>query len=99
MCSSDLEYLAGWNRIHGTTHVSLRFANVYGPRQDSGLEGGVVSIFLERLARGEPTTIYGDGSQTRDFVYVGDIVGSPRARRSRKIETTPPSSPESCRGP
>jgi len=68
------EYLAGWNRIHGTTHVSLRFANVYGPRQDSGLEGGVVSIFLERLARGEPTTIYGDGSQTRDFVYVGDIV-------------------------
>ena len=44
------EYLAGWNRIHGTSHVSLRFANVYGPRQDAGLEGGVVAIFLERLA-------------------------------------------------
>jgi UDP-glucose 4-epimerase len=68
------EYLAGWNRIHGTRHVALRFANVFGPRQDSGLEGGVVSIFLERMAAGEPTTIYGDGAQTRDFVYVGDVV-------------------------
>jgi UDP-glucose 4-epimerase len=68
------EYLAGWNRIHGTSHVSLRLANVYGPRQDSGLEGGVVAIFLERMARGEPTTIFGDGFQSRDFVYVGDVV-------------------------
>ncbi len=70
------EYLAGWNRIHGTSHVSLRFANVYGPRQDSGLEGGVVAIFLERLARGEETLIFGDGSQSRDFVYVTDVVES-----------------------
>src|SRR5207302_3238726 len=68
------EYLAGWNRIHGSSHVSLRFANVYGPRQDSGLEGGVVAIFLERMARGDETVIFGDGSQVRDFVYVGDIV-------------------------
>jgi UDP-glucose 4-epimerase len=68
------EYLAGWNRIHGTSHVSLRFANVYGPRQDSGLEGGVVAIFLERMAAGEPTVIFGDGSQVRDFVYVTDVV-------------------------
>ena len=68
------EYLAGWNRIHGTSHVSLRFANVFGPRQDSGLEGGVVSIFLERMAAGEPTVIFGDGSQVRDFVYVGDVI-------------------------
>lgn len=68
------EYLAGWNRIHGTGHVVLRFANVYGPRQDSGLEGGVVAIFLERMAGGEPTAIFGDGEQTRDFVYVGDVV-------------------------
>ena len=68
------EYVRGWNRIHGTTHVALRFANVYGPRQDSGLEGGVVSIFLERMARGEETIIFGDGLQTRDFVYVGDVV-------------------------
>ena len=70
------EYLAGWNRIHGTSHVALRFANVYGPRQDAGLEGGVVAIFLERIARGEETVIYGDGSQARDFVYVDDIVAS-----------------------
>ena len=68
------EYLAGWNRIHGTSHVSLRFANVYGERQDSGLEGGVVAIFLERLARGDETMIFGDGEQSRDFVYVGDVV-------------------------
>ncbi len=68
------EYLAGWNRIHGTSHVSLRFANVYGPRQDSGLEGGVVAIFLERMASGEETVIFGDGSQVRDFVYVGDVI-------------------------
>jgi UDP-glucose 4-epimerase len=70
------EYLAGWNRIHGTSNVSLRFANVYGERQDSGLEGGVVAIFLERLARGEETVIFGDGEQQRDFVYVGDVVAA-----------------------
>src|SRR5438067_13193511 len=68
------EYLLGWNRIHGTAHVPLRFANVYGPRQDAGLEGGVVAIFLERLALGQPTTIFGDGGQSRDFVYVEDVV-------------------------
>jgi UDP-glucose 4-epimerase len=70
------EYLAGWNRVHGTQHVSLRLGNVYGPRQDAGLEGGVVAIFLERLARGQQTLIFGDGSQSRDFVYVGDIVSA-----------------------
>jgi UDP-glucose 4-epimerase len=70
------EYLAGWNRIHGTSHVSLRFANVYGERQDSGLEGGVVAIFLERMARGKETVIFGDGEQQRDFAYVGDIVAA-----------------------
>lgn len=70
------EYLAGWNRIHDTSHVSLRFANVYGPRQDAGLEGGVVAIFLERMSRSEPTSIYGDGGHSRDFVYVEDIVGA-----------------------
>ncbi len=70
------EYLLGWNRIHGTSHVPLRFANVYGPRQDAGLEGGVVAIFLERMARDEPTTIFGDGTQGRDFVYVDDVVAA-----------------------
>jgi UDP-glucose 4-epimerase len=70
------EYLLGWNRIHGTSHVPLRFANVYGPRQDAGLEGGVVAIFLQRMARNEPTTIFGDGTQGRDFVYVDDVVAA-----------------------
>src|SRR5207247_8062406 len=70
------EYLAGWNRLHGTTHVALRFANVYGPRQSASLEGGVVAIFLERLGRGEETLIFGDGAQTRDFVHVDDVVAA-----------------------
>ena len=56
--------------------MSLRFANVYGPRQDAGLEGGVVAIFLERLARGEATMIFGDGRHSRDFVYVDDVVAA-----------------------
>jgi len=68
------EYLAGWNRIYGTAHVVVRLANVYGPRQASSLEGGVVAVFLDRMARREPTVIFGDGLQTRDFVYVGDVV-------------------------
>jgi len=68
------EYVAGWNRLFGSRHVSLRFANVYGPRQEASLEGGVIAIFLERLAAGEETTIFGDGEQTRDFIYVGDVV-------------------------
>ena len=68
------EYLQGWNRIHDAGHVVLRLGNVYGPRQGSSLEGGVVAIFLERMARGTETVIYGDGLQTRDFVYVADVV-------------------------
>jgi UDP-glucose 4-epimerase len=68
------EYLAGWNRIHGTRHTVLRFANVYGPRQSASLEGGVVSIFMERLRGGEETLVFGDGEQTRDYVYVADVV-------------------------
>jgi UDP-glucose 4-epimerase len=68
------EYLAGWNRLFGSGHVALRFANVYGPRQEASLEGGVIAIFLERMAAGERTRIFGDGMQTRDFIYVGDVV-------------------------
>jgi UDP-glucose 4-epimerase len=69
-------YLLGWNRIHGSGHVVLRLGNVFGPRQDSGLEGGVVSIFLERMALRQETTIFGNGLQERDFVYVGDVVAA-----------------------
>ena len=68
------EYVAGWVRLHGARHVRLRFANVYGPRQEPTLEGGVIAIFLERMRAGEPTQIFGDGLQTRDFVHVDDIV-------------------------
>src|SRR6476646_7755933 len=68
------EYAATWNRLHGTRHTTLRFANVYGPRQEAGLEGGVVAIFLDAMAAGEETRIYGDGRQTRDFVHVDDVV-------------------------
>ncbi|HZD87654.1 MAG TPA: NAD-dependent epimerase/dehydratase family protein [Gaiellaceae bacterium] len=70
------EYLAMWNRLHGTSHVVCRLANVYGPRQLPSLEGGVVAIFLDRLREGRPTEIFGDGLQTRDFVYVGDVAAA-----------------------
>jgi UDP-glucose 4-epimerase len=68
------EYLATYNRLHEARHVTLRFGNVYGPRQDPYGEAGVVAIFLSRLLSGEQPRIFGDGSQGRDYVYVGDVV-------------------------
>jgi UDP-glucose 4-epimerase len=68
------EYLATWNRLHGTQHVSLRLANVYGPRQEPHGEAGVVAIFMGLLHVGGTPRIYGDGSQTRDYVFVEDVV-------------------------
>ncbi len=68
------KYLATWNRLYGAVHVACRLANVYGPRQRPTLEGGVIAIFLDRLRDGQETEIFGDGEQTRDFVYVGDVV-------------------------
>ena len=70
------EFLATWGRLHGLRTVTCRLANVYGPRQLASLEGGVISIFLDRMRDGEPTTIFGDGKQTRDFVYVGDVASA-----------------------
>ncbi len=67
------QYLYYYRVIHGLTCVALRYSNVYGPRQDPHGEAGVVAIFSERLVRGEPITIFGDGEQTRDYVYVGDV--------------------------
>ena len=67
------EYLATWNRLYGTRHVSLRFANVYGPRQVPHGEAGVVAIFMGLLSEGGTPTIYGDGSQTRDYTFAGDV--------------------------
>ena len=68
------EYLATYNRLHETRHVTLRFGNVYGPRQDPHGEAGVVAIFFNRLRSGEQPKIFGNGSQTRDYVYVADVV-------------------------
>jgi UDP-glucose 4-epimerase len=68
------EYLATWNRLYGTPHVSLRLGNVYGPRQEPHGEAGVVAIFMGLLCDGGTPKIYGDGRQTRDYVYVGDVV-------------------------
>lgn len=59
---------------YGLTYTALRYANVYGPRQDPHGEAGVVAIFAERLLRGQTAIVNGDGEQTRDFVYVGDVV-------------------------
>ena len=70
------EYIAAYNRLYGTGHASLRYGNVYGPRQDPKGEAGVVAIFMNRLREGGTPKIFGDGTQTRDYVYVGDVVAA-----------------------
>ena len=67
-------YMNYYRQVHGLSTVALRYANVYGPRQSSKGEAGVVAIFASRLLRGEDVTINGSGEQTRDFTYVGDVV-------------------------
>lgn len=67
-------YLGHFSRSGGLRAIALRFANVYGPRQDPKGEAGVVAIFCGKALEGAPLTIFGDGKQTRDFVYVGDVV-------------------------
>ena len=70
----SVEYYMGYYaRVHGLNTVALRYANVYGPRQDPHGEAGVVAIFCNRLLEGTPLTIFGNGKQTRDYVYVGDV--------------------------
>lgn len=66
-------YLHYYKTIHGLQSVVLRYSNVYGPRQDPYGEAGVVAIFVERLLKGDRPVIFGDGHQTRDFVFVGDV--------------------------
>jgi UDP-glucose 4-epimerase len=63
-----------YQSLHGLEFVALRYSNVYGPRQDPHGEAGVVAIFAERLLRGEKTLVFGDGRQTRDYVFVEDVV-------------------------
>lgn len=69
-------YLATFGLLYGIETVALRYSNVYGPRQDPHGEAGVVAIFSERLLKGEPLTVFGDGEQTRDMVYVGDVAAA-----------------------
>jgi UDP-glucose 4-epimerase len=69
-------YLYYFRMVHGLSSVALRYANVYGPRQNAQGEAGVVAIFIDRMKRGETVTINGDGEQTRDFVYVADVVAA-----------------------
>jgi UDP-glucose 4-epimerase len=68
------QYCEIFTRLHGLSTVSLRYGNVYGPRQDPLGEAGVVAIFCGHLLDGGKATIFGDGTQTRDYVYVGDVV-------------------------
>jgi UDP-glucose 4-epimerase len=76
-------YLYYYQHQYGLTYTALRYANVYGPRQDPHGEAGVVAIFVERLLSGQTAVIYGDGTQTRDYVYVGDVA----AANLRALET------------
>jgi UDP-glucose 4-epimerase len=67
------KYIQAFSALHGLKYTIFRYSNVYGPRQDPHGEAGVVAIFAQRLLAGQPVTIFGKGSQTRDFVYVGDV--------------------------
>jgi len=69
-----IDYLEAYRDLHALEFCALALANVYGPRQDPHGEAGVVAIFAERLLRGLPLVVFGDGEQTRDFVYVDDVV-------------------------
>ncbi len=69
-----LDYLRTFGALHGIDWTALTLANVYGPHQTTSGEGGVVATFIGRMLAGQPCTIYGDGEQTRDFVYVDDVV-------------------------
>jgi len=76
-------YLRIWSELHSFVPVVLRYANVYGPRQMPHTEGGVVAIFTQRLLHHQTCTIFGDGSMTRDYVYVGDVVAANRQALTR----------------
>lgn len=80
-------YLAYYGRVHNMDSCALRFGNVYGPRQDPHGEAGVVAIFCGRILGNQPLTMFGDGRQTRDYVYVGDVA---RAMYLAATEPLPP---------
>lgn len=78
-------YMACYGRLHGMECAAVRFGNVYGPRQDPHGEAGVVAIFCTRILDGKPLTIFGDGTQTRDYVYVGDVANAVLMAATRDI--------------
>lgn len=82
-------YLNCYRHVHGLEVVALRYANVYGPRQDPHGEAGVVAIFAGRLLAGEPLTVFGDGAQTRDYVFVGDVARANLLLSGAELEATP----------
>ena len=84
-------YLYYYHRVHGLPYVALRYGNVYGPRQDPHGEAGVVAIFSGLLLDGKTPTIFGDGEQLRDYVYVGDVAqANLHAQRQLEVGLSPP---------
>jgi UDP-glucose 4-epimerase len=86
-------YLEYYRRVHGTAAIALRLGNVYGPRQDPLGEAGVIAIFCAELQRGGLPIVYGDGHQSRDFVYVADVVEAFLAADAALVERPEPSGP------
>jgi UDP-glucose 4-epimerase len=78
-------YVALYERLYGVSGVSLRLGNVYGPRQDPLGEAGVIAIFCGVLKEGGRPTVYGDGTQTRDYIYVGDVVAAALAAGESEV--------------
>ena len=81
-------YLYYYQKVCGLEYTALRYGNVYGPRQDPHGEAGVVAIFAEKLLKGEQPTINGNGMQTRDYVYVKDVIEANMAVMNRKVNDT-----------
>ncbi|MCK2008758.1 NAD-dependent epimerase/dehydratase family protein [Peribacillus sp. Aquil_B8] len=81
-------YIRLFHQLYGLPYTILRYGNVYGPRQTAKGEGGVVAVFLEKLKKGMPLSIHGDGEQTRDFIYVKDIVHANIASVNRGNQET-----------
>jgi UDP-glucose 4-epimerase len=82
------QYLSYFQRVSGLQAVSLRYANVYGPRQDPEGEAGVVAIFIQKMLNGEQAVINGNGRQTRDFVFVDDVVEANLAMMGQETQGT-----------
>jgi UDP-glucose 4-epimerase len=80
-------YLSYYTRIHGFDTASVRYGNVYGPRQDPHGEAGVVAIFCGRILEGKSLTVFGDGEQTRDYIHVSDVAEATYRAATTKLET------------